>query len=154
MRMTLAARILTATCGVAFATLPAGCVRRTLMVRTEPEGARVFLNDYEVGTSPVSVDFTWYGDYDVIVRKDGYALGSIYLDPERLAGLLGYLDRRRGARAPPGGDLVEAGDPYWGRCRLRPTEYGAESAFAVLKALWVQPDGEQLTQILCASQDL
>jgi len=72
MRMTLAARILTATCSVAFAILPAGCVRRTLMVRTEPEGARVFLNDYEVGTSPVSVDFTWYGDYDVIVRKDGY----------------------------------------------------------------------------------
>ena len=72
MRMTLAARILTATCGAAVAILPAGCVRRTLMVRTEPEGARVFLNDHEVGTSPVSVDFTWYGDYDVIVRKDGY----------------------------------------------------------------------------------
>jgi hypothetical protein len=50
----------------------AGCVRRTLMIRTEPEGARVFLNDKEVGTSPVDVDFTWYGDYDVIVRKDGY----------------------------------------------------------------------------------
>ncbi|MHC4675426.1 MAG: hypothetical protein ACYTBZ_23320, partial [Planctomycetota bacterium] len=26
----------------------------------------------EVGTSPVSVDFTWYGDYDVIVRHKGY----------------------------------------------------------------------------------
>jgi len=72
MRMTLAARILTATCGAAVAILPAGCVRRTLTVRTEPAGARVFLNDHEVGTSPVSVDFTWYGDYDVIVRMNGY----------------------------------------------------------------------------------
>jgi len=58
--------------GVALAGLLTGCVRRTLLVRTEPPGARVFLNDQEVGTSPVSVDFTWYGDYDVIIRKEGY----------------------------------------------------------------------------------
>ena len=30
------------------------------------------LNDQEVGTSPVSVDFTFYGDYSVILQKDGY----------------------------------------------------------------------------------
>ena len=52
--------------------LSAGCVRRTMTIRTEPEGARVVLNDEEVGTSPVTVDFTWYGDYDVICRKNGY----------------------------------------------------------------------------------
>ena len=52
--------------------LSAGCVRRTMTIRTEPEGARVALNDEEVGTSPVTVDFTWYGDYEVICRKDGY----------------------------------------------------------------------------------
>jgi hypothetical protein len=54
------------------AVLPLGCVRRTMTVRTEPEGARVLLNDEVVGTSPVTVDFTWYGDYDVTCRKDGY----------------------------------------------------------------------------------
>jgi hypothetical protein len=54
-------------------TLPqSGCVRRTMIIRTEPEGARITLNDEEIGTSPVAVDFTWYGDYDVICRKDGY----------------------------------------------------------------------------------
>jgi hypothetical protein len=37
-----------------------------------PQGARVILNDEEIGTSPVKVDFLWYGDYDVILRKDGY----------------------------------------------------------------------------------
>lgn len=50
-----------------------GCVERTMTIRTEPDGATVVLNDEEVGTSPVTVPFTWYGTYDVICRKDGYA---------------------------------------------------------------------------------
>jgi hypothetical protein len=50
-----------------------GCVERTLTIRTVPDGATVILNDQEVGTSPVSVPFTWYGDYDLICRKAGYA---------------------------------------------------------------------------------
>lgn len=49
-----------------------GCVRRTISINTDPQGARVILNDEEIGTSPVAVDFTWYGDYDVIIRKEGY----------------------------------------------------------------------------------
>lgn len=49
-----------------------GCVRRKLTITTEPEGARVVLNDQDIGTSPVTVDFVWYGDYDVIVRHDDY----------------------------------------------------------------------------------
>ena len=52
--------------------LTAGCVRRTLTINTEPSGALVLLNDEEVGHSPVTTDFTWYGDYDVIVRHPGY----------------------------------------------------------------------------------
>lgn len=49
-----------------------GCVRRTMVITTEPPQALVFLNDQEVGRSEVSTDFLWYGDYDVIVRKEGY----------------------------------------------------------------------------------
>lgn len=49
-----------------------GCVRRTLKITTEPPQAMVFLNDQEIGPSPVDRDFLWYGDYDVIVRKKGY----------------------------------------------------------------------------------
>ena len=49
-----------------------GCVRRTLTIRTEPAGALVYVNDEEIGRSPASTDFVWYGDYDIIVRKDGY----------------------------------------------------------------------------------
>lgn len=49
-----------------------GCVRRTVTINTAPQGAVVTLNDQQVGTSPVNVDFIWYGDYDVILRKEGY----------------------------------------------------------------------------------
>ncbi|HEY3242525.1 MAG TPA: PEGA domain-containing protein [Phycisphaerae bacterium] len=41
-------------------------------MNTEPQGALVYLNDEEIGRSPASTDFTWYGDYDVIVRKEGF----------------------------------------------------------------------------------
>ncbi len=50
-----------------------GCVRRSLTISTEPPGALVFLNDQEIGHSTVTTDFLWYGDYDVIIRKKGYA---------------------------------------------------------------------------------
>jgi len=49
------------------------CVRRTIKITTEPPHARVFLNDQEVGRSEVTTDFLWYGDYDVTIRKEGYA---------------------------------------------------------------------------------
>ena len=51
---------------------PTGCVRRTLTITTEPAQARVFLNDQEIGRSEVSTDFLWYGDYDVVIRKEGF----------------------------------------------------------------------------------
>ena len=49
-----------------------GCVRRTLTVTTDPPGALVFLNGVEAGRSPLERDFTYYGTYDVAVRKEGY----------------------------------------------------------------------------------
>ena len=52
--------------------LPVACVERTLSINTEPQGATIMLNDQDVCKSPVKVPFTWYGDYDVVVRKEGY----------------------------------------------------------------------------------
>lgn len=49
-----------------------GCIERTVSINTEPEGAIVMLNDEEVGRTPVRVPFTWYGDYDIIIRKPGF----------------------------------------------------------------------------------
>lgn len=49
-----------------------GCTQRTLVITTEPPGALVWLNDVEVGTTPVETDFTYYGGYDVRIRRPGY----------------------------------------------------------------------------------
>jgi hypothetical protein len=57
--------------GLAAAVL-AGCVERKLTIITEPQGAIISLNDQQVGTSPVTVSFNWYGNYRVRIRKDGY----------------------------------------------------------------------------------
>jgi hypothetical protein len=52
--------------------LCAGCVRRSLTIRTDPPGANVYVNDVLKGKSPVSYDFMWYGWHRVMIRKDGY----------------------------------------------------------------------------------
>ena len=52
--------------------LAAGCVQRTLTVKSEPPGALVYLNGAEVGRTPFTRDFVWYGTYDVQLRKEGY----------------------------------------------------------------------------------
>ena len=49
----------------------AGCVERKLTINTNPAGAQVFLNDEEIGVSPVTTSFNWYGDYNITIRKQG-----------------------------------------------------------------------------------
>jgi hypothetical protein len=49
-----------------------GCVERKLTIDTEPQGALVVLNDEEIGISPVTVSFEWYGDYWVRISKEGF----------------------------------------------------------------------------------
>jgi hypothetical protein len=49
-----------------------GCVEQTLTVNSDPPGALVYLNDQEVGRTPLTRDFNWYGDYDVQLRLEGY----------------------------------------------------------------------------------
>ena len=53
-------------------TILGGCVERQLTINTEPQGALVALNDEEIGESPVTVSFNWYGDYNVAIRKEGF----------------------------------------------------------------------------------
>jgi hypothetical protein len=54
------------------ALVASSCVEQTLSIDSNPPGALVFLNDQEVGRTPIHRDFEWHGDYDVQVRKDGY----------------------------------------------------------------------------------
>jgi hypothetical protein len=50
----------------------AGCVERTMQIDTNPQGALLFANDQEIGRTPIKRDFLWYGNYDVVVRAEGY----------------------------------------------------------------------------------
>jgi hypothetical protein len=49
-----------------------GCVERKLTLTSEPSGALVYMNEKEVGRTPIQTDFLWYGKYDVQVRKEGF----------------------------------------------------------------------------------
>jgi hypothetical protein len=49
-----------------------GCLERELVVDSNPDGALVYMNDQEIGRTPIRRDFQWYGTYDVVVRKEGY----------------------------------------------------------------------------------
>ncbi|MEN6384896.1 MAG: PEGA domain-containing protein, partial [Phycisphaerales bacterium] len=37
-----------------------------------PTGALVLLNEEEIGVSPVTVGFEWYGDYNIRLSKENY----------------------------------------------------------------------------------
>jgi hypothetical protein len=58
----------------------AGCVERELKINTKPQGALVALNDEEIGESPVTVSFNWYGDYCVRISKEGYETLNTHRD--------------------------------------------------------------------------
>ena len=57
---------------IALGLVAGGCVRRTITITTEPPGALLWLNDREVGRTPVEVDFEHYGTYDVRLERPGY----------------------------------------------------------------------------------
>lgn len=54
-----------------------GCVQRRMMIRSYPEGALVYLNGQEIGRTPVTTNFTYYGDFEVKLVKDGYETETI-----------------------------------------------------------------------------
>ncbi len=57
--------------GAAAAALP-GCLDRTISITSEPPGAICWVNDVEVGRTPVETAFVFYGDYDVRLKLEGY----------------------------------------------------------------------------------
>jgi hypothetical protein len=51
--------------------LASGCVERRMLIRSNPPGAMVYVDDYEIGTTPVSTNFTYYGTRKIRLVKDG-----------------------------------------------------------------------------------
>ncbi|MGO8688178.1 MAG: PEGA domain-containing protein [Thermoguttaceae bacterium] len=57
----------------AFAAAAAGgCVEREMTIRSDPPGALVYVDDYDIGITPVTTPFTYYGQRQVRLVKDGY----------------------------------------------------------------------------------
>lgn len=50
----------------------AGCAQKVIRITSEPSGALVTVNDVQLGRTPLETEFTYYGDYDVQVRKEGF----------------------------------------------------------------------------------
>lgn len=43
-----------------------------MTIRSNPPGAVVYVDDYEIGTTPVSANFTYYGTRRIRLVKNGY----------------------------------------------------------------------------------
>ena len=54
-----------------------GCVERRYTIRTNPPGALAIVNGEEVGPTPVSRSFTYYGDREITLMLDGYGTKTI-----------------------------------------------------------------------------
>jgi len=57
---------------VLFALISSGCVERRYTIRTNPPGALAYVNGEEIGTTPVSRSFTYYGDREITLVQDGF----------------------------------------------------------------------------------
>ena len=49
-----------------------GCVHRRLTVRSNPPGALVYVDGEEIGRTPVSTSFIYYGTRSIRLEMDGY----------------------------------------------------------------------------------
>ena len=43
-----------------------------MAVRSEPEGATVYLDGERVGETPIDIPFIWYGTREIVLEKRGY----------------------------------------------------------------------------------
>ena len=49
-----------------------GCIERRIRITSTPPGALVWVNDVQVGRTPVETAFLFHGVYDVRLHLDGY----------------------------------------------------------------------------------
>jgi hypothetical protein len=49
-----------------------GCVERKFVIDSNPRGAKVYVNNVEVGTTPVDYPFIYYGTYNITLEMQGH----------------------------------------------------------------------------------
>ena len=59
-------------CTIAALAFSSGCVKRTLLIKSDPPGAAAFVDDRQVGVTPVTWTFYHYGEKEIRLELDGY----------------------------------------------------------------------------------
>ena len=54
---------------VAIVFVSAGCVTRTITIKTNPSNALVYIDDKLTGESPITIPFTYYGTRKIMIEK-------------------------------------------------------------------------------------
>lgn len=64
--------------------LVSGCVQRRMIIRSQPEGAFVTIDNQQMGLTPISIPYTYFGTREVKLEKDGFKTIKVQqrLDPE------------------------------------------------------------------------
>lgn len=57
--------------------LISGCVERRYTIRSDPPGASVIVNGEEIGPTPASKSFVYYGNREVTLMLDGYQTRTV-----------------------------------------------------------------------------
>jgi PEGA domain len=57
-----------------------GCVHRRVTINSNPPGALVKVDGKDIGYTPASFDFTWYGTREVKLLKDGYETHTEHIE--------------------------------------------------------------------------
>jgi len=50
----------------------AGCLRKRMTIQSNPPGATVYVDGHQLGKTPVSTDFTYYGTRNIRLEMDNY----------------------------------------------------------------------------------
>lgn len=130
----------TALLGVTLLTLYTGCVERRYTIRSEPPGALAVVNGEEIGRTPVSRNFTYYGDRDIQLVLDGYQSQRVIqpikapwydnllteffsenVVPFTLRDERDFTYRMAPASLPPTNDLQARGDALRAQAVVQPT---------------------------------
>lgn len=92
--------LLAASSCAAFLVSCAGVQTSTILIRTTPAGAALYVNDSYAGTTPVRVEVPKHKDAGIVARKSGYKTIYRKLTPEKTVGgtiVWGLRDERSGS---------------------------------------------------------
>jgi hypothetical protein len=59
-------------CAAAVALVQTGCVQRRFLIRSDPPGAVVYMDNERIGTTPCAVNYVYFGTRKLRLVKDGF----------------------------------------------------------------------------------